>query len=48
MKDKDYLADAERSQMEITPVSGAEVQKLVGEVYQTPPEIAKKAAQALK
>lgn len=48
MEDKDYLADAEKSQMEITPVSGEAVQKLVADVYQTPPEIAKKAAEALK
>lgn len=46
--DKDFLADAEKSQMEVTPVSGADLQKLVTEVYQTPPEVAKKAAQALK
>ena len=48
MTDKDFLADAEKSQMEITPVPGADLQKLVAEIYQTSPEIAKKAAQALK
>jgi tripartite-type tricarboxylate transporter receptor subunit TctC len=48
MVDKDFLADAEKAQMEITPVSGEEVQKLVAEIYRTSPEIAKRAAQALK
>jgi tripartite-type tricarboxylate transporter receptor subunit TctC len=48
MADKDFLADAEKSQIEITPVAGQAVAKLVGEVYRTPPEIAKKAADALK
>ena len=48
MKDKDFLADAEKAQLEITPVSGEEVQKLVSEIYQTPPEIVKKAAEILK
>ena len=47
MQDKDFLADAEKAQLEITPVSGDEVQKLVAEVYATPPEIAKKAAAIL-
>ena len=42
MKDKDFLAEAEKAQLEITPVDGEAVQKLVNEVYQTPPEIAKR------
>jgi tripartite-type tricarboxylate transporter receptor subunit TctC len=48
MADREFLAEAEKAQLEITPVSGEAVQKLVGEVYQTPPEIAKKAADLLK
>jgi tripartite-type tricarboxylate transporter receptor subunit TctC len=47
MQDKDFLADADKAQLEITPVGGEEVQKLVTEVYATPPEIAKKAAEIL-
>jgi tripartite-type tricarboxylate transporter receptor subunit TctC len=47
MADPEFLADAEKSQLEINPVSGTEVQKLVDEVYRTPPEVAKKAAQVL-
>jgi tripartite-type tricarboxylate transporter receptor subunit TctC len=47
MQDKDFLADAEKAQLEINPVSGEELQKLVTEVYATPPEIAKKAAAIL-
>jgi tripartite-type tricarboxylate transporter receptor subunit TctC len=48
MNDKDFLADAEKAQLEITPVSGDKVQALVQEIYQTPPEIAKKAAGLLQ
>src|SRR5262249_47002768 len=48
MADKDFLADAEKAQLEITPVSGRNLQNLVNEVYQTPPEIAKKAAALLQ
>jgi tripartite-type tricarboxylate transporter receptor subunit TctC len=48
MKDPEFLADAEKAQLEITPVSGEKVQALVQEIYQTPPEIAKKAAALLQ
>ena len=48
MKDKEFLAEADKAQLEITPVSGEAVQKLVAEVYQTPPAIVKKAAEILK
>jgi tripartite-type tricarboxylate transporter receptor subunit TctC len=44
LSDKDFLADADKAKLEITPVDGADLQNLVAEVYQTPPEIAKKAA----
>jgi tripartite-type tricarboxylate transporter receptor subunit TctC len=47
MKDPDFLAAAEKAQLEITPVTGEAVDKLVREVYQTPPEIAAKAAKVL-
>jgi tripartite-type tricarboxylate transporter receptor subunit TctC len=48
MQDKDFLADAEKAQLEITPVAGDKVQDLVKEVYDTPPEIAKRTAELLK
>ena len=48
MKDKDFLADTEKAQMEITPVPGDKVQALVKEIYSTPPEIAQKAASYLR
>jgi tripartite-type tricarboxylate transporter receptor subunit TctC len=46
MADKDFLAEADKTQLEINPVSGAEVEKLVKEVYATPPEIIAKAKAA--
>jgi tripartite-type tricarboxylate transporter receptor subunit TctC len=48
MADKDFLAEAEKAQLEITPIDGASLQKLVTEVYQTPPAIAHKAAEILR
>jgi tripartite-type tricarboxylate transporter receptor subunit TctC len=48
MHDKDFLAEAEKAQLEITPIDGAAVQKLVAELYQSPPAVVKKAAEILK
>jgi hypothetical protein len=48
MTDKDLLADAERSKLEIRPVAGADIQKLVEEVYETPAAITQKAAEFLR
>jgi tripartite-type tricarboxylate transporter receptor subunit TctC len=47
MNDKDFVAAAEKEKLEITPVDGADLQKLVAEVYATPAEIQKKAAAML-
>jgi tripartite-type tricarboxylate transporter receptor subunit TctC len=46
MKDKDFLAEADKAQLEINPVSGEEVEKLVKDVYATPPDIIAKAKAA--
>jgi len=46
--DKEFLAEADKAQLEITPIDGASIQKLVGEIYQTPAAVAKKAAEILK
>jgi tripartite-type tricarboxylate transporter receptor subunit TctC len=48
MRDKAFLAEAEKAQLEITPIDGAAVQKLVADLYQTPPAVVKKAAELLK
>jgi tripartite-type tricarboxylate transporter receptor subunit TctC len=48
MQDKEFLAEADKAQLEITPIDGNALQKLVADVYKTPPEIAQKAADALK
>jgi tripartite-type tricarboxylate transporter receptor subunit TctC len=48
LTDKDFLADAEKSQLEINPVPGDEIEKLVKEVYATPPAVAQRAATLLK
>jgi hypothetical protein len=48
MKDGDFLADAEKSLLEIRSVSGEDVEKLVKDVYQTPPAIVRRAADILR
>ncbi len=44
MQDKDFLADADKAKMEITPVPGDQIEKLVKDVYATPKPVADKAA----
>ena len=49
MKDKDFLAEAAKAKLEINPVSGEDVQKLVQDIYRkTPKAIAAKVAELLK
>lgn len=47
MRDPEFLATAEKTQMEITPVSGEKVEKLVTDLYATPQHITQKAAALL-
>jgi len=39
MADAEFLAEAKQRGLEVNPVSGAEIDKLVGELYQTPADI---------
>lgn len=48
MHDPDFLADARKSRLDIDPVPGEKLDALMREMYQTPPDIARKAAEALK
>jgi tripartite-type tricarboxylate transporter receptor subunit TctC len=48
MWDPEFLAEAEKSQLEITPVAGPEVEKLVNDLYQTPKALADKAAEFIR
>jgi tripartite-type tricarboxylate transporter receptor subunit TctC len=48
MADKEFLAEAEKGQFEIRPVSGPEIEKLVADVLATPPELAAKAGALMK
>ena len=48
MRDRDFLAEAGKSQLEITPVAGADVQRLVRDVYATPKDVVGRAAALLR
>lgn len=48
MKDKEFLAEAGTSGLEISPVSGADIQKLIREIYDTPVTVTQKAAALLQ
>ena len=41
MKDPEFLAEAEKAQLEVTPIPGEEVQKIVVEAFKVDPAIAK-------
>lgn len=47
LKDKQFLADAEKMKLEINPVSGQKVQELIQETYATPKPVADKVATML-
>jgi tripartite-type tricarboxylate transporter receptor subunit TctC len=43
MKDPEFLADAEKTQMDIVPMSGEEAQKIADSIVNTPPEVLARA-----
>ena len=48
MKDPQFLAEAKRLDLEVRPVSGKDVETLIKEIYASPPDVVKLAAQAEK
>jgi hypothetical protein len=48
MKDPAFLADMARQKLEVRPVTGAELDALVRELYAYPADVVKIAAEAIK
>ena len=49
MKDKDFLAEADKARIEINPMSGAEIEQLMRQIYsETPADVAKLVSEMLK
>ncbi len=46
MKDPEFLAESKKAELEVHPVTGAEINTLLQEVYASPPEVVKLAAEA--
>jgi hypothetical protein len=47
MRDKDLLAEAEKSRLDIDPTSGEELQALIARLYVLPPAVIERARQSL-
>ena len=48
MKDPQFLADAEKMKVSITPLSGVKVQELVARLFTTPKDIVERAKNVIK
>jgi tripartite-type tricarboxylate transporter receptor subunit TctC len=48
MKDPEFLAEAAKTDMEITPLSGATIDAFIADVYKTPKDVVAKAAAAIQ
>jgi tripartite-type tricarboxylate transporter receptor subunit TctC len=48
MKDQDFLADAKQLGIDVAPMTGAAIDRLLAELYATPAEIVAKTAQTMK
>jgi hypothetical protein len=48
LADEAFLAEATKAKLEINPVSGLKVEQIVNEIYETPPDLVKKAAELAK
>ncbi len=46
MKDPEFLEEAQKRGLEINPVSGHDLEKLIGELYQTPKDVVAEAREA--
>jgi tripartite-type tricarboxylate transporter receptor subunit TctC len=48
MRDKEFLAEAEKAQLEIRPVAGTDAERLIVEAYATPAPVVQKVVEMLK
>lgn len=48
MKDREFIAEAEKADLEVNPVTGAEIDALLADLYRTPKEVVEKAARAIR
>jgi tripartite-type tricarboxylate transporter receptor subunit TctC len=47
MTDPEFLAEAKKLRLDVNPVSGVAIEKLIGELYQTPQDVIAEARAAV-
>jgi tripartite-type tricarboxylate transporter receptor subunit TctC len=48
MKDPDFVAEIAKAKLEVNPTSGAEIDRLLAEIYATPKDVIERAKQAVR
>ena len=48
MKDPEFVAEITRVKLEVNPMTGAEIDRLLAEVYAMPKDLIEKAKQAMR
>jgi tripartite-type tricarboxylate transporter receptor subunit TctC len=48
LKDPAFLAEAKKLRLDVNPVSGTDVEKLIGDLYSTPKDVVEEARKAIK
>jgi tripartite-type tricarboxylate transporter receptor subunit TctC len=48
MRDTDFIAETNKVKLEVSPTSGADIDRLLAEVYATPKDVIEKAKQAIR
>jgi tripartite-type tricarboxylate transporter receptor subunit TctC len=48
MQDPEFVAETNKVKLEVSPTSGAEIDRLLAQIYDTPKEVIEKAKQAVK
>jgi hypothetical protein len=48
MRDPDFVAEIAKAKLEVNPTSGAEIDRLLAEIYGTPKDVIERAKQAVR
>ena len=48
MQDPEFIAETDKVKLEVSPTSGAEIDRLLAQVYATPKDVIEKAKQAVR
>ena len=48
MKDPEFVAETTRVRMEVSPTTGQEIERILNEIYASPPDVIEKAKKLIK